>query len=163
MLKKILIGLLIIFVIAQFFQPPHNNGNPFSDKDITHAVPVPDSVMSVLKVACFDCHSDYTRYPWYSKITPVNWWLNNHINEGKRHVNYSQFNTGSYKRRIKKLDETAELVEKKEMPLNSYLWIHKDAKLTEAQRKILIDWAKAGQEKLMQDSVRSTGIAGNNK
>jgi hypothetical protein len=151
--RKILIGILIIFVVAQFFQPPHNNGEAQTAMDITHVVQVPDTVMGILKVSCYDCHSNHTEYPWYSKITPVNWWLNNHIKEGKRKLNFSEFNKGSYKRKIKKLDETAELVEKHDMPLNSYLWIHKNAKLSDAQIKTVVDWAKAAQQQLLQDSL----------
>jgi hypothetical protein len=158
MLRKILLGLLIILIIAQFIQPPHNSGAAASPTDITHAVAVPDSVMAVLETACYDCHSNHTNYPWYSKITPVNWWLNNHINEGKRHFNFSDFNKGSYKRKTKRLDEVAETVEKHEMPLNSYLWIHKEAKLTEAQQKMIIDWAKNAEQKLMQDSLQNAGM-----
>jgi hypothetical protein len=161
MLKKILLILLIVIIIAQFIRPPHNNGNAASANDITHAVQVPDSVMSLLKIACYDCHSDHTRYPWYNDITPVNWWLHNHVTEGKRHFNFSQFNTGSFKRRAKRLDEVAETVEKHEMPLDSYLWIHKDAKLNEAQQKLIIDWAKNAEAKVMQDSLRSVKVMAN--
>jgi len=156
MLKKILIGLLIIFLLSQFIRPPHNDGDAASPSDITHMVAVPDSVMAILKVACYDCHSNHTVYPWYSKITPVNWWLNNHIVEGKRHFNFSNFSGSSYKRMIKRMDEVGETVEKHEMPLNSYLWIHKDARLNDAQRKMIIDWAKAGEEKILQDSLQKT-------
>lgn len=144
--KRILLIILVVLVIAQFFQPPHNNGVAEGPQDIAHAVNTPPEVLAVLKRSCYDCHSNHTDYPWYSKITPVNWWLNNHINEGKRHVNYSTFASYDAKRRNKNLDETAELVEKGEMPLGSYTWIHKDAVLSEAEKKLLIDWAR-GQEK----------------
>src|SRR5690349_7024288 len=129
MVKKIIIGLLLLFLLSQFIRPSHNSGNASSSTDITHVVPVPDSVISILKIACYDCHSDHTNYPWYSKITPVNWWLYDHIIEGKRHLNFSNFTSYSYKRKAKKLEEVAETVEKHEMPLDSYLWIHKEAKL----------------------------------
>jgi len=157
MLKKILLGLLIVLIIAQLFQPPHNKGAAVTQNDISHSVQVPDSVMRLLKIACYDCHSNYTRYPWYSKITPVNWWLNDHINEGKRHLNFSEF-TGSYKRKMKKLEETSELTEKHEMPISSYLWIHKDARLNEAQRKMIVDWANQSRQQLQQDSIRTASI-----
>ena len=155
MIKKIVLGLLVVFVIAQFIRPPKNSGNAASANDITHEVPVPDTVMGLLKIACYDCHSDHTNYPWYSKITPVNWWLHDHIVDGKRHLNFSQFTKSSFKRRMKKLEEVAETVEKHEMPLDSYLWIHKEAKLTEAQQKLIIDWAKDAEARVMQDSMRS--------
>lgn len=157
MLKKILLGLLIVLIIVQFIQPPHNNGPAATANDITHSVQVPDTVMAILKVACYDCHSDNTRYPWYSKITPVNWWLNNHVNEGKRHLNFSQF-TGSYKRKMRRLEESGELTEKHEMPISSYLWIHKDARLSDAQRKLLADWTETARQQLQQDSIRKSSI-----
>jgi hypothetical protein len=158
MVKKILLGLLTVLIIVQFIQPPHNNGSAESAADITHAVQVPDTVMALLKIACYDCHSDRTRYPWYSKITPVNWWLNNHINGGKRNLNFSEFNKGSFKRRIHRLEETADQVEKHEMPISSYLWIHKDARLNDAQRKIIVDWTENARQQLQQDSIRKGSI-----
>ena len=154
MLKRILLIVLVVLVVAQFIQPPHNEGNTEGPTDITHAVTVPDTVMALLKRSCYDCHSNHTEYPWYSKITPVNWWLYNHINDGKRHFNFSDFNAGTYKRRAKRLDEVGETVEKHEMPLSSYLWIHKDARLNDDQRKMIIDWAKGAEQKIMQDSLQ---------
>ena len=158
MLKRILLGLLIVLVLVQFIQPPKNNGHAQTATDITHVVPVPDTVLALMKVACFDCHTDSTRYPWYNHITPVNWWLKNHIDDGKRHINYSHYTEGSYKRKIKHLEETAEQVEKHEMPISSYLWIHTDAKLTEAQRKLIIDWANASKDLVLKDSLSKVSI-----
>lgn len=157
MFRKILIGLVIILIIVQFIQPPQNNGLASTANDITHSVHVPDSVMTILKIACYDCHSDSTRYPWYSKITPVNWWLHNHITEGKQNLNFSRF-TGSLRRKINKLKASAELTEKHEMPIGSYLWIHKDARLSDAQRKLIIDWTNEARHQLQQDSIRKASI-----
>ncbi len=154
MKKKLLIGFILVLIVAQFIQPAQNNGTAEAATDITRVVPVPDSVMSLLKTACYDCHSNHTKYPWYSKITPVNWWLNNHIEEGKRELNFSTFANSSFRRKNKKLGETAEHVENHEMPLNSYTWLHAEARLSEAQRKTLIDWAHASQQKVMQDSLQ---------
>jgi hypothetical protein len=84
--------------------------------------------------------------------------LRNHINEGKRHLNYSEYTTGSYKRKIKRLDEMAEQVEKHEMPISSYLWIHKDARLSDAQRKLIIDWANSAKEIVLRDSIAKSSI-----
>lgn len=156
MLKKILLGLLIVLIIAQFFQPSKNKGVAASEKDITHVVQVPDTVMSILKRACYDCHSNHTNYPWYSKVTPVNWWLKNHIDEGKKRLNFSDYASGNFKRKIRKLEEIAELVEKHEMPLSSYAWIHKESRLNDAQRKLIIDWANTAKEQVLQDSLSST-------
>lgn len=158
MLKRILIGLLIVLVILQFIQPPKNIGHAQTATDITHVVPVPDTVMALMKIACYDCHSDSTRYPWYNHITPVNWWLKNHVDEGKRNCNFSHYAEGSYKRKIKRLEETAEQVEKHEMPISSYLWIHKDARLNDVQRKMIIDWANSSKSLVLKDSIRKSLI-----
>jgi hypothetical protein len=155
MLKKILLVLLVFLILAQFIQPPKNNGPAATPNDITHVVQVPDTVMSLLKQACYDCHSNNTRYPWYNRITPVNWWLRHHVNEGKRELNFSEFAKGSFRRKIRKLDETAEQVEKHEMPISSYTWIHKDARLNDAERKLLIDWANTAKAKVEQDSLQA--------
>ena len=158
MRKKILIGLIVLLVLLQFFQPPHNNGTAETTTDIAHVVPVPDSVMHLLKTSCYDCHSNRTNYPWYSKITPVNWWLNNHIKEGKKELNFSAFAKGSFRRKNKKLEETGKLVEKHEMPLDSYLWIHTEARLNQAQRKLIVDWTHAAQMQVMKDSLQKRPV-----
>lgn len=148
MKKRTWLIILIILVVIQFIQPSKNNGSALAATDITHVVAVPDSVMGILKKACFDCHSNYTRYPWYSRITPVNWWLNNHIHEGKEALNFTTFGSYPQRKMAKKLDETAEMVEKGRMPLPSYLWIHKDAKLTEQEKDRLILWADQASQQL---------------
>jgi len=90
-LKKTFIGLIIAFVIIQFFHPQKNLATTKSEKDITTMYPVPDSVLHILQKACFDCHSNNTRYPWYFNIQPVAWWMNDHITEAKGDLNFSEF------------------------------------------------------------------------
>lgn len=142
-MKKILIGLLIVLVVIQFVRPEKNTSGTVGANDIRVSNPVPANVLSVLKRACFDCHSNNTNYPWYANIQPVGWWLQNHINEGKEELNFSEFGTYSAKKAAHKLEETAEMVEEKEMPLESYTWIHKNAKLTQDEIKLVADWALA--------------------
>lgn len=141
MLKKVLIGLLVILVIMQFFRPERNISATAGPNDIRVSNPVPANVLSVLKRACFDCHSNNTNYPWYTNIQPVGWWMQHHVDEGKEELNFSEFATYSAKKAAHKLEETAEMVEEKEMPLESYTWIHKNAKLTQDEIKLVADWA----------------------
>ena len=96
----------------------------------------------LLKSACLDCHSDHTRYPWYNSVTPINYWLNHHIEEGKKHFNISKWAEYSIKRKNHKFEELIEEVEEKEMPLNSYTWTHANARLSDAQIEAIISWAK---------------------
>ncbi len=141
MIKKILIALLVILVLIQFIHPTKNTSTAVTNNDITVLYPVPDSVQLILQKACYDCHSSNTRYPWYFNIQPVAWWMNDHINEAKEELNFSDFGSRPVAKQIKKLKKTAKEVEEGEMPMDSYTWMHKDAKLTEREKNILINWA----------------------
>lgn len=141
-IKKILWILLIVFIIAQFFGPEKNEGDIASiDAFLTETNP-PNDVKAILKESCFDCHSDVTRYPWYSNITPVNYWLADHVKDGTKHFNVSGWEQNSVKRKDHKFEELIEMVEEKEMPLPSYTWTHTEAKLSDTQIASVISWAK---------------------
>lgn len=142
LIKKVLMLLLLLFVIAQFFGPDKNEGELNSINAFMAETNPPENVKIILKEACIDCHSDFTRYPWYNNITPVNYWLAGHVNNGKKHFNMSNWEGNSVKRKDHKFEELIEMVEAKEMPLESYTWTHTKAKLTETQIKAVIDWAK---------------------
>jgi len=141
-IKKIFFLLLAMFVIAQFFGPEKNSGEIVSIEAFLEDTNPPENVKLILKETCFDCHSNVTRYPWYSSITPVNYWMAGHIDHGKEELNLSKWSGYSLKKKDHKLDELIEMIEKKEMPLPSYTWTHTDAKLTEAQIEDVISWAK---------------------
>lgn len=149
MLKKGVLVLAALLLLIQFFRPEKN----LSD-DQTHAVslkyPMSDELKGVLEVACNDCHSNKTVYPWYSNFQPVAWWLNHHIEEGKRELNFSSFTNRPIAVQNHKFDEIVEVVEEKEMPLESYtfLGMHKEAKLTDKQRQLIMDWARAQMDTL---------------
>lgn len=149
MLKNALIVLLVVLIAIQFFQPEKNT----SDDNTYHVstkYAVPDDVNNLLKVACNDCHTNKTEYPWYAKIQPVAWWLDNHVVDGKKHYNLSTFTKLPIAVQNHKFEETVEMLEKKEMPLESYtyLGLHKGANLSEEQRLTLINWAKAQMDTL---------------
>jgi hypothetical protein len=148
MIRKILLFLLVSFIIIQFFHPKPNKSDSDQPNFIGKAYPVPDDVSAILKKACNDCHSNNSRYPWYSNIQPVDWWLTNHIKEGKNHLNFDEYANRSPRYQYGKMDETADLVKKGEMPLNSYTWIHKDAILKDEEKQKLIDWANGIMESL---------------
>lgn len=142
MIKKILLALLAVFVIAQFFGPEKNEGSLTSIDAFYAETNPPADVKQIFESACIDCHSDVTKYPWYNNITPVNYWLASHVNDGKKHFNVSNWEGLAVKRKDHKFEELIEYVEAKEMPLNSYTWVHAEAKLSDAQRNAVIDWAK---------------------
>jgi len=142
LLKKILIALLAVFVIAQFFRPEKNEGDRASmDAFYAETNPSPE-VKRILEVSCNDCHSNVTKYPWYNHITPVNYWLASHVNDGKKHFNISNWEGSPTKRKDHKFEELIEMLENKEMPLESYTYTHTDAKLTDSQINAVVNWAK---------------------
>lgn len=153
MKKKILWSLLIIIVVIQAFRPEKNKSTMMAANDISKHYVVPENVTDILVRACNDCHSNNTYYPWYSEIQPVAWWLQSHVNDGKRHLNFSEFAAYEPKRQHHKLEELIEEVKENHMPLNSYLWIHKEAKLTNDEKEALLIWAGvlAEQIKLKHD------------
>ncbi|WP_420602106.1 heme-binding domain-containing protein [Flagellimonas sp.] len=141
--KKVAIFLLIILIGMQFYRPEKNEADLETYVAAFEAETKPsEDVKMLLKTACYDCHSANTRYPWYNNIAPVSYWLDGHIEEGREHLDFSGWENYSDKKKDHKLEELIEEVEEGEMPLNSYTWTHKDAKLTEDQKKLLMDWAK---------------------
>lgn len=142
LLKKIGLAVLIVFVIAQFFGPEKNNGDLSSVDAFLAETNPPEDVKIILESACFDCHSDHTKYPWYNNITPVNYWLADHIKDGSKHFNVSKWSDYSLKKKDHKMDELIEEVEEKEMPLPSYTWTHGDADLSPEQIDSVVTWAK---------------------
>ena len=144
MLKKVLIGLGIILIIIQFIRPDKNESNDLTN-DITTKYPVPEDVNHLLQVSCNDCHSNKTEYPWYANVQPVAWWLNDHVVDGKKHLNFSDFTKMPLFVQNHKFEEVVEMLEKKEMPLPSYtnLGLHSEANLSDEQRTKIIDWAKS--------------------
>jgi Haem-binding domain len=149
MIKKILLGLAAVLVIIQFIRPAKNDSNDES-KGVSTKYNVPTDVAAILKVACNDCHSNKTEYPWYANVQPVLWWLDHHIDEGKRELNFSTLAGRKIAIQNHKFEEIIEMVEKKEMPLPSYtnFGLHAGANLTEAQRQTLITWAKTNMDSL---------------
>ena len=109
-------------------------------------------ITNTLKIACYDCHSNQSAYPWYTNIAPVSWWVKNHINEGSHHLNFSEWGTYSEKRKKHKLEECIEMVEEGEMPIDSYLWTHSDAKLTKEEKEALISWVNKAMDEMLEVS-----------
>ena len=149
MKKKILLGLAAVLVIIQFIRPEKNLSDDRT-YDFSTKYAVPDNVKTILDVACNDCHSNKTAYPWYSNIQPIAWFLDNHVTDGKRHLNFSTFTKRPVAVQNHKFEETIEMVKEGEMPLPSYTWLglHSGANLTDEQRQILIKWAETNMDSL---------------
>ena len=134
--KKILYVVFAILIVIQFIRPERNLGKVETENTIF----VNAEVGTILQNSCFDCHSNFTNYPWYTNIQPIGWWLNYHVDEGKEELNFSEFESYSLKRKLHKLEEIKEMVEEGEMPLTSYTIIHGDATLNGEQKETLYKW-----------------------
>lgn len=133
---KVALGVVVVIVVMQLVRPTREN------PPVTGDLVTPPEVKSVLKKACYDCHSNETVWPWYSNVAPVMWLVARDVNDGRKHLNFSVWDSYEQKRKDKKLDEIAEEVGEGEMPMAIYVPLHPEAKLTDAEKKLLVDWAK---------------------
>ena len=140
--KKVLLGTLAAIIAMQFFQPALNIHSHPTHTAIDRHFEVSPEVLQLLRTSCYDCHSNNTQYPWYFKLQPLGWWLDHHIEEGKEHLNFDEFATYTAEKQKHKLEEVIETLQEGEMPLKSYTLVHRDAKLSPAQKQLLIGWAK---------------------
>ena len=134
MKKKILLLILILLVLAQFKRIDKTNPPVEPEKDFFSVVNAPESIQLQIRTSCYDCHSHTTEYPWYSNIAPVSWWLVDHIEEGRSHLNFSTWADLKEEKKAHKLEECAEVLEEKEMPMLPYMIAHREAWIDDEQR-----------------------------
>jgi len=150
MKKKLIIIIGSLFLILQLFPISKNQSKEYS-KDISTIEKITPDVKNILQSSCYDCHSNNSVYPIYASIQPIAWWLQHHIDEGKEELNFSEFAGYSPRRRFHKLEEIKEQIVEKEMPLYSYTIVHTQAKLSEQQKSILINWVNSTMAKMKAD------------
>jgi hypothetical protein len=150
MKKKLIIIIGSLFLILQLFPISKNQSKEFS-KDISTIEKITPDVKNILQSSCYDCHSNNSNYPIYASIQPIAWWLQHHIDEGKEELNFSEFAGYSPRRRFHKLEEIKEQIVENEMPLYSYTIVHTQAKLSEQQKSILINWVNSTMAKMKAD------------
>lgn len=140
-LKKITVGLLLVFVALQFYRPQKNISNGNHAKVFVQETNPSTEVLNILRTACYDCHSNNTEYPWYNQVAPISFWLSDHIKDGKKHLNFSDWENYTKQKKDHKLEEIIEEVQEGGMPLKEYTWTHKEANLSNQQTKQVIEWA----------------------
>jgi len=152
MIKKILLGIiilfLIVFIVIQFFQPEKNYSD-ITEESIMYHLEIPEIVKKKLVASCYDCHSNQTRYPWYSKIAPVSWLLDSHIREGKENLNFSEWNSYSTRKQIGLLDEICEVLSDGSMPPEGYIKMHREAIFNEKEIQDICEWAEEAAENIL--------------
>ena len=146
--KIIALILLFGFVGIQFVPTDLNQSDTVPKTDFLLVNNTQENISALLQESCYDCHSNNTEYPWYNKVQPVAWFLEDHINEGKEELNFNEWDAYSNRRKNSKLKSIISQVKDDEMPLASYTLIHKDAKLSNSEKTLIIDYMKNLKEKL---------------
>ena len=138
--KIILLILLVAFVGIQFIPTERNQTDIVPVTDFMLVNNVPNNIKNKLQVSCYDCHSNNTKYPWYNKIQPVAWFLEEHVKNGKAELNFSEWGSLSSRRKASKLRSIIKQIESGEMPLDSYTLIHKEAKFSNEETNEIINF-----------------------
>ncbi|WP_300672894.1 heme-binding domain-containing protein [Soonwooa sp.] len=152
-MKKVITVLLVAFIMIQFFPIDKTNPEINPQMDFVNTKKPPIAIAKIMKTSCYDCHSNETRYPWYADIAPASWFLKNHIDEGRKKLNFSGWATYEPKSQVHKLDECIEMVEKDNMPLESYILGHSDAKLTPEAKKLLLDYFRQVKQDTQEANI----------
>lgn len=137
--------MLVLFLGLQWFNP--SRANPPVKADFVAALRPPAPVAAALRAACYDCHSHETAWPLYARIAPVSWLIASDVNEGRQHLNFSEW-PAEAAAAAKNLDRVNEVVDYREMPPKKYTLLHADARLSEAQRKAIMDWTETNADRL---------------
>ncbi|NOZ09215.1 MAG: heme-binding domain-containing protein [FCB group bacterium] len=140
MKRKIIALIILVLVTIQFFRIDKSNPPSVPSQDFISMTAPSDEIATLLKTACYDCHSNQTRYPWYTNIAPVSWLIKNHINEAREYMNFSEWGTYPSEEQVQKLSKSMEEVDEGEMPLFTYTLLNGDAKLNAAQQAKLTAW-----------------------
>lgn len=144
----ILGGLLLLVGLLQFTNPARTNPPVLPGHDVCATNPPPPKIAGLLRAACYDCHSHETIWPWYSRVAPLSWWLVDHIQDGRKHLNFSEWPHDNSKRARSRWQHIRDEVESGDMPLRSYTWIHASARLTSSDREELARWADQEAKRL---------------
>ena len=141
-MKKVLLRIIVVFILIQMIRPNKNDSRN-NINDISTAINVPQDVKLILEASCNDCHSNFTKYPWYSEIAPVSWYLAQHVNKGKKHLNFSEWTVYNKNQKDHILKDLEEVLKSHKMPLSSYLLIHDEAEMDKEQYNTLLNWVKS--------------------
>jgi len=150
-LKFVGLGVLAVLIVLQFFQPERNNAPLDPELDMLTLASPPEHIAELIRLACYDCHSRQTVYPWYSRISPLSWYLNKHIVEGKEELNFSDYGQMEKADKIGALADFCDALDAGTMPLQSYLLIHKEARLSQEQSEALCLWSEKEALKVMRE------------
>ena len=148
LLTRISLGLLVVAAALQLFRPERTNPLVNPSRTVQAGATVPPDVDAILRRSCYDCHSNQTRWPWYSAVAPMAFGVVEHVTEGRAELNFSEWGAYPAKKRAGLLEKMCEEVREGKMPLKQYLWLHRDATLSEADWKSVCDWSADEADRL---------------
>jgi hypothetical protein len=134
-----------VIVAVQLIRPARTNPPTDPSRTLAASLPLPPAAQAVLERSCRDCHSNDTRWPWYSNVAPMSWMLIDHVNSGRRHFNYSEWAGYAPEKSRKVLHGICEETRQGSMPVGSYTLLHRDARLSDADVQTLCAWTTAGR------------------
>lgn len=150
-LKGVVIVLAVAFLAIQVVRPDRTNPPVDSSRTMHSQLQPPPEVASILERSCADCHSNQTRWPWYSNVAPASWLLVDHVNHARSHMNLSEWTKYERKDADELLEEVCEETTKGAMPLPSYLLIHRSSKLSPQDVRTLCEWSEATRQRLAME------------
>ncbi|MEQ8907739.1 MAG: heme-binding domain-containing protein [Vicingaceae bacterium] len=150
MKSKVALLIILVFAILQLFRGENRPYQDPTENDLFAVEKAPEGIELYMKNNCYDCHSNQVNHPWYSEIAPVSWWVQDHVEEGSEHLNFSEWGKYSAKKKAHKMEEAVEEVEEEEMPLLSYTLIHREAILESDEKEALLAWFKSIETKYAQ-------------
>jgi hypothetical protein len=149
-LRWLAVAVVCVLIGLQFVRPARTNPAVDQSQTIYAHLQVPPQVAAIFDRSCQDCHTNTTRWPWYSNVEPLSWWIVGDVNDGRQQLNLSEWGRYDKRRAGNKLDEICDQVKGGEMPLQSYRLIHRSAKLSPEDVKALCDWTTAERERIAQ-------------
>jgi hypothetical protein len=152
------ISFLVLFAGAQFVRPAKTNPVTDESRTLEQHIPMNEEVKATLKRACYDCHSNETKWPFYSQVAPVSWFVIDHVNHGRSHLNFSEWSRYDKPAQVENLRLIQETVRVGAMPLSTYLLAHSEAKLSQEDKVRLGDWAKTERQRIVNELSKSQDL-----
>ncbi len=138
--NKVLVSILVVFILIQLIRVDYENPAVEPSEDFLQIYKTPPEMKSLIQNSCYDCHSNETEYPGYAQVAPISWWIKNHVDEGRKHLNFSEFGKYNAYQKEHSLAEATDQVKKNKMPMGSYTWLHEEAKLSQEEKQQLADY-----------------------
>jgi hypothetical protein len=152
------ISSVVLFLGLQFVRPAKTNPAIDQTRALEQHIQMSEEVKTTLKRACYDCHSNETRWPWYSQVAPVSWFVIDHVNHGRSHLNFSDWSRYDKSTQAENLRLIQETVKTDMMPMPSYLLAHSEAKLSPEDKIIIGNWAKAERQRIINGISRNQAL-----